>query len=441
MADFREDTVEVKPPIIMKVDAPPEDNNTLTSQGGSMNNLDQNDTNRTPVKPKKSVLGTPRLNSNNPFAMRSNVLGSPKLGSGVLLRPSALGSKLENKSENAKNPFSLNPSRLNPFAKVEIPAAAATEAVTTTEDTNNVSPEDKPTPATTSTSNDKDKSQATTVEANNGTSAAAETPKFVPLAVTETSTRGTTATVSATSTPNFVFGQNLHERVISESENAGEGNSSEPVASTSCTNANGTSELLFSSAAKNTVAADSTKEVKSLTESAREYEESRANKRKYEEVAIVTGEEDEKNVMQINCKLFAFDKATGNWQERGRGTLRLNDKEVTTTDSAATYTQSRLVIRTAGSLRVVLNTKIWAEMTVDKASLKSVRLTAMDGSGQIKVFLIMASTEEIHQLYRLLELRVRNEIERQKQLKNVSRESEPDAKKQAMDDNNSSSSQ
>lgn len=106
------------------------------------------------------------------------------------------------------------------------------------------------------------------------------------------------------------------------------------------------------------MAADSTKEVKSLTESAREYEESRANKRKYEEVAIVTGEEDEKNVMQINCKLFAFDKATGNWQERGRGTLRLNDKEVTTTDSAATYTQSRLVIRTAGSLRVVLNTKV-----------------------------------------------------------------------------------
>lgn len=58
-----------------------------------------------------------------------------------------------------------------------------------------------------------------------------------------------------------------------------------------------------------------------------------------------------------------------------------------------------------------------------------------------KIIFHQASTEEIHQLYRLLELRVRNEIERQKQLKNVSRESEPDAKKQAMDDNNSSSSQ
>lgn len=30
---------------------------------------------------------------------------------------------------------------------------------------------------------------------------------------------------------------------------------------------------------------------------------------------------------QINCKLFAFDKTNMNWQERGRGTLRLNDRE------------------------------------------------------------------------------------------------------------------
>lgn len=30
---------------------------------------------------------------------------------------------------------------------------------------------------------------------------------------------------------------------------------------------------------------------------------------------------------QINCKLFAFDKDHMTWQERGRGTLRLNDRE------------------------------------------------------------------------------------------------------------------
>jgi hypothetical protein len=39
---------------------------------------------------------------------------------------------------------------------------------------------------------------------------------------------------------------------------------------------------------------------KSLSEAAREYEEARAVKRKYEEVTIVTGEEDEANVLQVN---------------------------------------------------------------------------------------------------------------------------------------------
>lgn len=33
--------------------------------------------------------------------------------------------------------------------------------------------------------------------------------------------------------------------------------------------------------------------------------------------------------------------------------------------------------------------KIWAEMTVDKASEKSIRLTALDAHGEVKVFLIM----------------------------------------------------
>lgn len=171
----------------------------------------------------------------------------------------------------------------------------------------------------------------------------------MPLTTTESSKQSTSSS-NLTSTPNFVFGQNLHERIV---ENEGvENNPAGP--SSSHANANGTSELLFTSAVKNSAPVN--KEAKTLSESAREYEESRANKRKYEEVTVITGEEDEKNVSQINCKLFAFDKATGNWQERGRGTLRLNDKEITTEEE--THMQSRLVIRTTGSLRVVLNTKV-----------------------------------------------------------------------------------
>ena len=43
----------------------------------------------------------------------------------------------------------------------------------------------------------------------------------------------------------------------------------------------------------------------------------------------------------------------GTWIERGRGTLRLNDKQL---DNHAL--QSRLVMRTQGCLRVILNTKV-----------------------------------------------------------------------------------
>lgn len=46
-------------------------------------------------------------------------------------------------------------------------------------------------------------------------------------------------------------------------------------------------------------------------------------------------------------------------------------------------------MRTQGSLRLILNTKLWPQMQVDKASEKGVRITAMDTEDQgVKVFLI-----------------------------------------------------
>ncbi|EEC12453.1 ran-binding protein (RanBP), putative [Ixodes scapularis] len=124
---------------------------------------------------------------------------------------------------------------------------------------------------------------------------------------------------------------------------------------------------------------------KSLSESAEEYQ-SRQVKRRYNEVTVVTGEENESNVLQINCKLFTFDKVTGSWQERGRGNLRLNDQEV---DGVL---QSRLVMRTQGSLRVILNTKVWSGMVVEHPSSKTVRTSAIDPDG-IRVYLIQLSAD------------------------------------------------
>lgn len=49
------------------------------------------------------------------------------------------------------------------------------------------------------------------------------------------------------------------------------------------------------------------------------------------------------------------------------------------------------VMRTQGSLRVVLNTKLWPNMTLEKGNEKSLRFTAMDSEKDIKIYLIMVS--------------------------------------------------
>lgn len=270
----------------------------------------------------RPVLGASRLGNISPLTVHSSS------SSGPILRPSQFSfgnSNNSNSNSNVRSHFSLNPSRLNLSSK------------TPTEEKNDTNSDEK-------TENK--------IAHTNG-----ETPKFVPLLQTEsklptvTPAKPSTSTVPVTSqTNNFVFGQNLQDRVIAD------GKTDESKPSTSI-NSNGTSDMLFTNAiGSSDIKTVTNKELKSLSESAREYEELRAAKRKYDEVEVKTGEEGETNIIQLSCKLFAFDKASGSWQERGRGNLRLNDLEVT--DESGSYTQSRLVFRTSGSLRVVLNTKV-----------------------------------------------------------------------------------
>ncbi|GJQ75770.1 hypothetical protein Trydic_g17841 [Trypoxylus dichotomus] len=331
----------------------------------------------------KPLLAPSQLGSFNPFSSNNSL--DSKFGQKPLLKPSKLGANTS--MQLGKNSFTLNPSRLNPFAKMAV------------EEENSDRESDN--------------------HKNNSSVVNGEAPKFVPLLHTETKNSeiivkpvtSVLPTIQA-SQSNFVFGQNLQERVIAENS------CDEAKPSTSCLNSNGTSDMLFSSAIKDTKVDNidvSNKEGKSLSESAREYEESRAVKRKYEEVEVKTGEEEEINILHISCKLFTYDKASGSWQERGRGNIRLNDQEVS--DNSCSYTQSRLVFRTSGSLRVILNTKIWADMTIQQASPKSIRLTAIESSGEIKVFLVMGSTEDISKLYKHLDERLKNEINRQKHKK------------------------
>ncbi|XP_055636873.1 ran-binding protein 3 [Toxorhynchites rutilus septentrionalis] len=202
----------------------------------------------------------------------------------------------------------------------------------------------------------------------------------------------------------FVFGQNVHERVTGENIQA---DSSGPTAglsfsSTLTNNSNDSSSsnsvVVAGGSTTGTAMSGSKPEGndESLEEAARRYEESRgALKRKFDEVETITGEEDERNVVEINCKLFAFAKS--NWEERGHGTLRLNDKD---------SRESRVVFRQAGNLRVIINTKVWSGMTADQSSHKSLRFTAMDNNGQVKVFLVMSRPDVIAKLHKELTKRI-----------------------------------
>ncbi|XP_015232113.1 ran-binding protein 3b isoform X5 [Cyprinodon tularosa] len=211
------------------------------------------------------------------------------------------------------------------------------------------------------------------------------------------------ATNSTDGGAKFVFGQNMSERVLSPPK--GEASNEEPKED-SVPPAPEPSSQETTPEKANSVS-------ESLAESAAAYTKATAKKCILEKVDVKTGEESESNVLQMQCKLYVFEKTAQSWIERGRGLLRLNDM-ASTEDGTL---QSRLVMRTQGSLRLILNTKLWPQMQVDKASEKSVRITAMDTEDQgVKVFLISGSSKDIGQLaaalhHRILALKSRAEQE------------------------------
>ncbi|KAL4708408.1 hypothetical protein ACJJTC_019644 [Scirpophaga incertulas] len=239
-----------------------------------------------------------------------------------------------------------------------------------------------------------------------------ETPKFIPLGSANVTPRTSNPVTAPQAQPTpssagFIFGQNLSARVVlNEPVNNGEASSSEHSST------NGATELLFTSAvasvkesnqqtqdeagpSESTSSAESSS---SLAAAAAEYERSHARPPPPTTNYTTTGEEGETNILQISCRLFAWE--TGSWRERGRGVLRLNEC------GAGGGGGARLVARVAGSLRVVLNTKLWPAMVVERAGARSLRLTAADAASQIRLFLVMGAQSDINQLYRALTARI-----------------------------------
>uniref|UniRef100_A0A8C9UP55 Ran-binding protein 3 n=1 Tax=Spermophilus dauricus TaxID=99837 RepID=A0A8C9UP55_SPEDA len=213
-----------------------------------------------------------------------------------------------------------------------------------------------------------------------------------------------TANSADASSNKFVFGQNMSERVLS-------------FPKLNEVSSDASRESAAAGSGSESSSQEATPEKESLVESAAAYTKATARKCLLEKVEVITGEEAESNVLQTQCKLFVFDKTSQSWVERGRGLLRLND--MASTDDGTL--QSRLVMRTQGSLRLILNTKLWAQMQMDKASEKSIRITAMDTEDQgVKVFLISASSKDTGQLYAALHHRIlalRSRVEQEQEAK------------------------
>ncbi|KAF6126823.1 RAN binding protein 3 like [Phyllostomus discolor] len=188
----------------------------------------------------------------------------------------------------------------------------------------------------------------------------------------------------------FVFGENMVERVLG----------TQKLTQPQLENDSYAKEKLFRSTLKFPVNSpnsrtDSIKN-RSLIESAAALSSESSPTCLLKKIDVITGEEAEHNVLKINCKLFVFNKATESWTERGRGALRLND----TAGSHCGVSQSRLVMRNQGSLRLILNSKLWAQMEIQRANHLNLRITATDLEDySIKVFLIQANAKDTGSLY------------------------------------------
>ena len=230
---------------------------------------------------------------------------------------------------------------------------------------------------------------------------------------TSTSTNGTSSeTTSSSDGGGFVFGQNLSDRVINQQtseEQAKEGNDNNGQAEApapaptlfqvSCSYATSFQQQRLTS-----LSSDYNVSFAIVWQNAIDQQQPEVTlepevfgaagnpalaQLNNSDIVVSTGEEDERNVLQMNCKLYIFDKDSSSWIERGQGQLRLNDPV------QGTPGKSRIIIRTAGTRRVLLNTQIWEGIDLKIPSEKKcLRLVGRDelNDHKLHVFMVKVSS-------------------------------------------------
>ncbi|GAA0167048.1 scaffold/adaptor protein [Lithospermum erythrorhizon] len=94
-----------------------------------------------------------------------------------------------------------------------------------------------------------------------------------------------------------------------------------------------------------------------------------------QELSIETGEENEKAVFAADSMLFEF--IGGSWKERGKGELKVNVSSVETG-------KARLVMRSKGNYRLILNASLYADMKLTNMEKKGVTFACINSASEGK---------------------------------------------------------
>ncbi|KAK6011868.1 RanBP1 domain protein, partial [Ostertagia ostertagi] len=100
-------------------------------------------------------------------------------------------------------------------------------------------------------------------------------------------------------------------------------------------------------------------------------------------VTVTTGEENDVNIFQTACKLHSFDKEKKAWVERGLAHIRINQRNE---DGEVHH---RIVARTTGNHRVVINSRVHADMFFERIDQKRLKISATTpDSNAMQIFLV-----------------------------------------------------
>ncbi|KAG4945026.1 hypothetical protein JHK87_041033 [Glycine soja] len=99
-----------------------------------------------------------------------------------------------------------------------------------------------------------------------------------------------------------------------------------------------------------------------------------------QEVVVETGEENEEVVFNADSVLFEF--ADGSWKERGKGELKVN--------VSCETKKARLLMRSKGNFRLILNARLYPDMKLTNMDKKGVTFacinSASEGKGGLSTF-------------------------------------------------------